>query len=259
MKQEKKLSKVPRISRPGEELELGSPVTMRVRSVTGLQVFLAAPVNLQGHVHATQLVDVGDLGSQGSLPLARMQKSRALEARVLRLKRRGKVWHLELTCRPSLLKTSDVQQAMISWSNLKPQMTLAAAVVSVHKSHLWMEVAAGIKGRVALLDASNDQAVLRSLGEHFKAGQVFSARVLRVKGSHKELDLSLLPDMPQKKLLGQLTKVQEAALAATLQLPNKRWGAVHITELFDVWTKQPTQRLKVGSFYEVPSLEALQA
>ena len=260
-----KSNQVPRIKRPEEELQPGSPVKMKIRSLRGLQLCCAAPVGLQGHLHATQLVDVGELGDEAVMPLDATRKG-TLEARILRMKRRAgeekkaKIWHLELTSRPSLMgaiglkDSSEYEAALVKWPTLTVGMKLAAAVLSVQKGHLWMEVAPGIKGRVALLDCSTDLAALKSPAQHFQVGQVFTARVLRVKAAQKELDLSLLP-FKQTKAIGRLSKVQDGATAAILQLPGRQWGAAHVTELFDVWAKNPQQRLKVGTYHEVAILE----
>lgn len=261
---------MPVIKRPAEELQPGSPVKMKIRSVSGLQVFCAAPVSLQGHLHATQLVDVGELGDEATSPLNAVVRKGTIEARILRLKgrtdekkRKAKSYHLELTCRPSLMgdgakDSSEYASALVKWANLVPGMKLAAAVHSIQKNHIWMEVADGIKGRVALLDCSTDLAVLKSPADHFLVGQVFTARVLRLKSSSKELDLSLLPGN-QNRALAKLHRIQEGATAAILQMPGRQWGAAHVTELFDVWAKQPQQRLKIGTIYEVAILDSTAA
>lgn len=265
-KEKNKSNQVPRIKRPEEELQPGSPVKMKIKSLRGLEVCCAAPVGLQGHLHATQLVDLGELGDEGVTPLDTVVRKGILEARILRMKRRAgedkkaKIWHLELTCRPSFMgalglkDSSEYESALVKWPILTEGMKVAAAVQSVQKSHLWMEVGSGIKGRVALLDCSTDLAALKSPTEHFHHGQVFTARVLRVKSAQKELDLSLLPTK-QNRSIARLSKVQDGATAAILQLPGKQWGAAHVTELFDVWAKNPQQRLKVGTYYEVVILD----
>jgi len=266
---------VPRIERPEEELQAGSPVKMRIRSIRGLQVFFTAPVSLRGHLHATQFIDLGPVGTGGESPLDGIRKTGVMETRMLRMQQRAagpedrtagdKAWHLELTCRPSLMEprdTSEYEAASVRWSTLKPGKVVAAAVLSVQKNRVWMEVAAGIRGRVSLLDASSDSSVLRSLTDHFAAGQVFHTRVLRSVTSQRELDLSLLPvkksrigDSP-RIVLAKLVKIEENAsgTAATFRLPEQRRAVAHITELFDVWAKQPAKRLKVGTIYEAALL-----
>ncbi|CAJ1376786.1 unnamed protein product [Effrenium voratum] len=262
--QERRAKTIRRIKRPEEQLQPGSLVTLRVRSIAGLQLLCSAPVHVRGHVHATQLVDIGDMANHGAMPLQRLRSARILEARVLRTKQRDsetgkgdKICHVELTCRPSLMDPKDAseyEKALVRWPLLLPGTRLVAAVVSVQKSCIWMEVAPGIRGRVALLDLSPDLSVLRAVAEHFKVGQVFQAHVLRAVSSRKELDLSLLDFEAQKTCVGKLRKVHEGEAAAVFELPGRRWGSVHITELFDVWAKRPTQRLHVGSLHEVAIL-----
>ncbi|CAJ1366911.1 unnamed protein product [Effrenium voratum] len=263
-RKERRAKTIRRIKRPEEQLQPGSLVTLRVRSIAGLQLLCSAPVHVRGHVHATQLVDIGDMANHGAMPLQRLRSARILEARVLRTKQRDsetgkgdKICHVELTCRPSLMDPKDAseyEKALVRWPLLLPGTRLVAAVVSVQKSCIWMEVAPGIRGRVALLDLSPDLSVLRAVAEHFKVGQVFQAHVLRAVSSRKELDLSLLDFEAQKTCVGKLRKVHEGEAAAVFELPGRRWGSVHITELFDVWAKRPTQRLHVGSLHELAIL-----
>eukprot|EP00930_Biecheleria_cincta_P038144 TRINITY_DN26206_c0_g1_i1.p1 TRINITY_DN26206_c0_g1~~TRINITY_DN26206_c0_g1_i1.p1 ORF type:complete len:1998 (+),score=467.03 TRINITY_DN26206_c0_g1_i1:33-5996(+) len=274
-------AKVPKILNPEQELQAGSPVKMRLRSIKGLQVFCTAPVGLRGHLHATQFFDLGEVGSGGESPLEGMRKAGVLEARMLRMQQRSagpedtevrgdKVWHLEMSIKPSLMEPKDVSEyeaAVVRWSNLKPGKILAGAVLSAAKNIVWMEVAPGIKGRVLLLDASSDPSVLKSLADHFHPGQVFQTRVLRAVKAQKELDLSLLPTNDAKvsaksgpsvrRRLAKLQKIDDngsKGMVAIFQLPERRRATAHITELFDVWVKQPTKRLKLGNIYEVAVL-----
>merc|ERR1719272_733727 len=98
-------------------------MTMRVVSVKGLEVFCASPVGIRGHVHATHFLDIGELGSGGESPVPKIKKKDVLEARVLHIQNRDKLWHLELTCRPSMQKPQDedvYEDARIRWGSLKP-------------------------------------------------------------------------------------------------------------------------------------------
>lgn len=261
--------KVPKISRPEEELQVGSPITMKIVSIHGFQVFCSAPVGIRGHVHATQCVDPGELGSTLPMPLEELQHKKTIEARILSLRQRGeggeKTWHVELTCRPSLLQAcdaADYQHAVVKWSNLKPGMRVVAVVVSTRHNRLWLEVAPGIKGQVSLLDASKDPAVLKNLADHFQIGQAIQAAVLKVVRSSKRLELALhsaaLTDpgedgAQEKKVLVKLLRLEESSakgIVALFRLPGQRRGYVHITELFDIWVQQPMRRLKPGTIHE---------
>eukprot|EP00928_Gymnodinium_smaydae_P032700 TRINITY_DN23613_c0_g1_i2.p1 TRINITY_DN23613_c0_g1~~TRINITY_DN23613_c0_g1_i2.p1 ORF type:complete len:1812 (-),score=336.46 TRINITY_DN23613_c0_g1_i2:299-5206(-) len=260
---------VPKILRPAEELTIGSPVTMRVQAVRGLQVLCAAPVDIRGHVHATQLVDASST-TQGLRALEGISKGKTLEARVLQMQQhgegsRGKVWHLELTCRPSLMQAkdaSDYEAAVVKWPALKPGRQVQAAICEIRKNIIWVELSPNIRGQVQLLDATTDLSALKAPADHFQVGQVFSATVLRSVRAQKQLDLSFVSgyEGPAKlgKTLAKLVKIEDArgrGVAASFRLPGRRRGFVHITELFDFWAQFPLRRLKQGSFYEVTVLQ----
>lgn len=270
--------RVPRIDRPEEEIHIGTPITMRVISVKGLQAVLQAPVGLRGHVHATHFVDPqgegGVAGSGGENPLEDLKKRGLLEARVLSIQqksqegRAGKIYNLELTCRPSLLHAgqdaSAYEKAVTRWSALAEGKLVPAVVSEVRRSSMWLEVAPGVRGKVSLLDASAELPVVRALSEHFKVGQVFQARVLRCTASQKKLDLALhgAADAEQtpkegQRVLARLEHIEDIAgkgVAASFRLPGRRRGVVHVTELFDFWARLPLKRLQVGTIYEAAFL-----
>ncbi|CAK0857591.1 unnamed protein product, partial [Prorocentrum cordatum] len=269
--------KVPRIDRPEEEIHIGSPITMRVISVKGLQAVLAAPVGLRGHVHATHFVDPagegGVAGSGGENPLEDLKKRGLVEARVLSIQqkgqgRTGKAYNLELTCRPSLLRAgqdaSAYEKAVTRWSTLAAGKLVPAVVSEVRRSSMWLEVAPGVRGKVSLLDASAELPVVRALSEHFTVGQVFQARVVRCTASQKKLDLALYgaagaEQTPKEgqRVLARLEHIEDVAgkgIAASFRLPGRRRGVVHVTELFDFWARLPLKRLKVGTIYETAFL-----
>jgi len=262
--------KVPKILRPGEELQVGSPIKMRVLAISGLQILCAAPENIKGHIHFSQLVDGGAVGDAPRTVLDSLpEKGSTVEARILRIQQHGenakkggaKTWHLELTCRPSFVsevkETADYEAAQVNWKTLKKGKQVSAVVVEVQRTGIWLEVAPGLKGHVALLDASSDQEVLKDLPAHFKFGQVYEAAVLDVNRAQKRLDLTLQkggssPSAGSATLarLNQIGDVSGKGIAATFQLPGRRSAFAHVTELFDFWSTFPLKRLKPRQVYE---------
>jgi len=260
--------RMPKILRPAEELQVGSPVTMRVLSLTKMQAHCSAPVGLRGHLHSTQILDSGS--ATGQQPLDTLEKGSTVEARVLQMRKHGEnskgdVWHIELTCRPSLMQALDQSvyaKEVLRWPNLKKGRRLQVVVTEVRKNYLWAEVAAGIRGQVSVLDATDDLSVIHKMVSHFQVGQVFEAQVLRSLASQKKLDLAFHGEVmePAKKgrVIAQLAKIEtlnSSGTVASFRLPGKRRGGVHITELFDFWAQFPMKRLKPGTFYEACVLQ----
>mmetsp|Transcript_19809 Transcript_19809/g.53028 ORF Transcript_19809/g.53028 Transcript_19809/m.53028 type:complete len:1878 (-) Transcript_19809:167-5800(-) len=253
--------KVPKIVKPDEELHVGGAVKMRIHSVKGLQALLAAPVNVRGHLHATQMVDVDAV--DGHIPMGRLRVRDTLEARILSIHPHGqgpegKIFHLELTSRPSLMTAQDAsvyEKAVVSWQTLKKGQWLPAAIMEVKRQFLWVEVAPGIKGRVASLDASPDLARVVKLEDHFEVGSVVEAQVLSTIRSQQKLDLVFrgvrLEEVGRTLArLDHIGEVQGKGFAATFTVPGKRTACVHITEIFDFWVQFPLKRLRIGKIYE---------
>ena len=173
----------------------------------------------------------------------------------------SKEWHLELTMKPSFVsevrETADYEAAAVKWSTLKKGRQLSAVVVEVQRTGIWLEVAPGLKGHVALLDASTDLEVLNDLPAHFKFGQVYETEVLDVNRAQKRLDLTLQkggssPSAGSTTLarLHQIGDVAGKGIAATFQLPGRCHAFAHVTELFDFWAAFPLKRLKPHKVYE---------
>lgn len=87
---QKQRQKVPKILRPEEELQVGSPVTMRVQTIMGAEVHCFAPVGVRGRIHATQLVDLEDLKGDCAKPLERIKKKDVVEGRLLSMQAKKK-------------------------------------------------------------------------------------------------------------------------------------------------------------------------
>lgn len=264
-------TRVPKYLKPSEELCVGAPVTMKIQHVKGLQVLCSAPVGIRGHIHATQLMDeLPELGSSASM-LEEFGQKKTIEARILRMQQHGesqrgaKVWHLELTCRPCMMEakeTPDYEAANVRWGPLlKRGKRFQAAICEVRKQFLWVELSATVKGKVDLLDATENLSALKAPHEHFQVGQVFNAQVLRAVAKTNMLDLAFVGDITGPARLGKtiakLVKIEEVkgrGVAASFMLPGRRRGFVHVTELFDFWAQFPVRRLKQGTFYEVSVL-----
>jgi rRNA biogenesis protein RRP5 len=262
--------RVPSIMRPAEELTIGAPIMMKVQAIKGLQVVCHAPVGIRGHIHATQLQDYS-AEIAGTQPLDAFGSKRIIEARILHMKQHGdghngKIWHLELTQRATLMQardTCDYEAAAVKWSILKVGTRWPVVICEVKKNFLWVELSPSVRGQVAILDATDDLAALKAPVDHFKVGQVFEAQVLRVISAQKKLDMALTGDClgppPTGNAVARLLKVEEVkgrGVAATFALPGRRRGFVHVTELFDFWAQFPLRRLKPGMFYEVNILKS---
>lgn len=276
-KKRDKKSAVPKISRPGEELQIGSPITMKVSSARGNQVVCSAPVGLWGYLHVTQMFDAAEDGAELEQPIDKLKGLSTIEARVLRMKRRTdesnkSSWHLELTCRPSLMKSqkqSAIEQAEVRWNNLKKGARHVGVITEVKKGVLWIELNSSVRGSIGILDITTDLGEARGMLDGFKVGQLVDTEVLHVLPQKKILDLALVsaggadrskktvPRKDTKVVLARVEKLEDVkgkGIAAIFRLPGRKSGFVHVTELFDSWTQFPARRLKPGQIWEVKKL-----
>eukprot|EP00004_Rigifila_ramosa_P024247 TRINITY_DN6970_c0_g1_i1.p1 TRINITY_DN6970_c0_g1~~TRINITY_DN6970_c0_g1_i1.p1 ORF type:complete len:1492 (-),score=361.04 TRINITY_DN6970_c0_g1_i1:468-4556(-) len=171
-----------------------------------------------------------------------------------------------VSIRPSVLEAARALQPlppMLTLNSLSKGQVLVGYVQKVSKDALWVTVAPSVLGRVFLLDASDDLAVLSDLPAAFKAGQQVKCHVLSVDPASPSLDLSLRFDSAQAPLpaagskvtagdivVGKVAKVMPS-IAVTVQIGAHSHARVVLVDLLDKYTTEPWKRFQVGQLRKV--------
>lgn len=143
---------------------------------------------------------------------------------------------------------------------LKPGMCVAGVIseVDLESDAIWVSIAPHARGRVSMLDLSDDPSGLSEKAAALKPGQFVLARVLAVAQKKHQLDLSLVEpgrgdargsagELPAGSLaIGKV--LETSGSGVRIQLSHKRVGRAALTDLHDAWVPNALKGIKEGMF-----------
>nr|XP_058962333.1 protein RRP5 homolog [Pocillopora verrucosa] len=250
-----------------ENVVPGAIATAQVKSVKDLQM----NVNLcngkfHGRVHVTK---IWDEVVQGESPLKGFHNGDKIQVKILGFRdvkthKYLPVTHTnftksvaELTMKPSeLLEVSGDQQSASNGNtegggadkklvDYQVGEEVNCYVKSATDYCVWMMLSPAVNGRVALLHASSDLEVLKSLKTHFKPGDGYRCVVLSVDEEKKLLDLSINVKAGSKIEVTQVLTGQVAKIfpdqGLLVRLPMYKYGVVGLTDLSDNYEENPLE------------------
>ncbi|RMX61399.1 hypothetical protein pdam_00018294 [Pocillopora damicornis] len=250
-----------------ENVVPGAIATAQVKSVKDLQM----NVNLcngkfHGRVHVTK---IWDEVVQGESPLKGFHNGDKIQVKILGFRdvkthKYLPVTHTnftksvaELTMKPSeLLEVSSDQQSASNGNaegsgadkklvDYQVGEEVNCYVKSATDYCVWMMLSPAVNGRVALLHASSDLEVLKSLKTHFKPGDGYRCVVLSVDEEKKLLDLSINVKAGSKIEVTQVLAGQVAKIfpdqGLLVRLPMYKYGVVGLTDLSDNYEENPLE------------------
>ena len=175
---------------------------------------------------------------------------------------------VEVSLRPSVVKQwNDKPNLLPSLDGLQKGQIINGWVHKLTPDGLWVYLSSTVRGRVFILDASNDINVLRNLAgkrrfsfwqvsltifaDHFKPCQGVRCKVLSIDVDRQALDLSIKgltnetnkAATPDKIKAGMIipARILRVKLneGVTVQLFSHTYGRAYITDLFDNYVKDP--------------------
>lgn len=249
--------------------------------------------HLFGRVHITEVLDAPKAGGH---PFSTYQVGEVVQAKVvsvteiasnkfLPISHKNPVAKrvLELTLKPSELQLTPpaLGEERADWPTLKKGQQHLGFVHTVTPDCLWVHISTTVRGRVFVLDVSNEISVLEDLEKHYTPGQCVECVVKSVDAQKKSLDLSIrdaddsmaaAEETTASKKKGQKKKQQQELVArlskpirdgATLvgrvakvvegeglrvQVAAHTYGRVVLTDIADKFTSKPLAAFKEGQF-----------
>ncbi|KAJ3186618.1 hypothetical protein HDU85_007438 [Gaertneriomyces sp. JEL0708] len=255
----------------------GAMVQGTIISINDDQINVRLGANLMGRVHITQVADKFEELSDPRHPLDKYQKSKgsmtfkvwgfhdAKTHKFLPFSHRKPTTQtmVELTLRPSemslpdnALTTSDKEPT--SLENIVVGSEHLGFIHSVVEDAIWVHVAPGLLGRAHLLEASNDIKVLRQPLKHLTPGLAVRCWVsdkntdegllnLTMKGRESRIDWNTAKQ--GQRTLGRIQRVQPDK-GILVQVAPKLSGFVHLTDVSDKYTKNPTSGFRPDQIVE---------
>ena len=240
---------------PLHDIALGMLTVARIVSVRRSQINVELAGGVPGRVDVSAAFDSMEDIKDWKHPLSCFKTHQTLSVRVLGvhdsrnhrflpISHRGHASVFELSARPR--DQAGEEPTLLSLDHVKLGDTWPCFINNVEENWIWVNLSPAIRGRINILDASDDAALLEDVPKNFPVGGVLFARVISVDLEQGRLDLSAKSDRPDGALTleglspgsvlpARVTKVSERHVF--VQLGNDVSGPVQLTDLNDDFTK----------------------
>ncbi|KAI5806996.1 rRNA biogenesis protein RRP5 [Geopyxis carbonaria] len=250
----------------------GKLTKAKIISVQETQINVQLADNIQGRVDVSQLFDSWDDIKNKKEPLGGYKKGEILKVRVIgihdaRNHRFLAITHrtsnkkspiFELTAKPRDVVESDNYE-LITLDKVVIGSTWLAFVNNITPECVWVNISPGIRGRIRLLDLSDDVAQLRDIETHFPIGSVLKCHVVKVDEEHGKLDLSAkgtsvsqlnLEGLSKGMVVpGRVNKVMDRQ--AIVQLGDNVAGIVNLIDIADDFSQAKMSDVEKNSIIRV--------
>ena len=234
----------------------GDRLEVTVTSVKDTQINVQAANNVQGRIDASQVFDKWEDIKDKRNPLKSFNKKDKLSVRVLGIHdvrnhrflplshRTGRNPVLELTAKPT--DQTDVPLSPLTLDQVTIGVTHMAFINNIADDHVWVTVAPNVRGRVRLMDLSDDISLLGDVEKNFPTGSALQVRVTGVDAENGRLDLTakmtestndLQWDTVSKGMIlpGRVTKVTDRQVV--IQLSKNVSGIIPLFEMADDYSQ----------------------
>ncbi|EHK17644.1 uncharacterized protein TRIVIDRAFT_76054 [Trichoderma virens Gv29-8] len=255
---------------PEDGLAFGSTAQARITSIKDTQLNVQlVDSEIQGRIDVSQIFDKWEDIVDPKDPLDKFNKKQILRVKILGVhdakdhrflpfSHRSAHSVMELTTKPSDL--SNDAPNPISLDDLKVGDNHIAFVNNVTSQYLWVNLSPNVRGRISIMEASDDLSLLNDLEANFPVGSALKARVTSVDAKNNRLDLSARSpnaseaitwaSLKQNMILpGKITKVNERQVL--VKLSETVSGPVHLPDMVDDYGSVDTLKYKKGDIVRV--------
>jgi len=244
------------------DLTLNRVVKARIASIKGTQINVRLADNTHGRIDASEAYDSWDEFKNKKAPLQQFKQNDLLDVKILGIHdsrnhrflpishRHTKNPVFELSAKKSRVEGDN--QALLGGLE---GVTTGGEYVAFVNNHgddcVWVNLSPSVRGRVALMDLSDDAGLLGDVAKNFPIGSALKVKVKNVMPLSNRLDLSakigeaagqvtLENATPGSVIAGRVTKTTERFV--TVQLSDSLAAPVSLPELSDDFDQaDPTQ------------------
>ena len=236
----------------GTTLSFGQIVKARIASMKATQINVRLDDNVQGRVDVSEVFDKWEDVTNKKAPLQKFKPNEELDVKVLGIHdarnhrflpishRQSKAPVFELSAKKA--RVSDDRDELLSLDSVKAGGSYLAFINNHGDNCVWVNLSPNVRGRVALMDLTDDVGLLQKLEKNFPIGSALRVSVKSVDLATARLDLTArtgeeqvaltLQDISTGMVLpGRVTKVTERSV--NLQLSDTLAGPVSLAELSD--------------------------
>ncbi|CUS13120.1 unnamed protein product [Tuber aestivum] len=251
----------------------GKLTKAKVISVQETQLNVKLADNVQGRIDVSLVFETWDAIKDKKFPLAPFKKGNVLDVKVIGIhdvrnhrflaithrKASTKTPIFELSARPSDVKKEGIEGCITKLEDITPNSTWVAFLNNISDDCAWANIMPDIRGRIRILDLSEDVTQLKALRKSFPVGCALKCQVLRVNSEHNKLDLSassasgsaLIFDKLAKGMVvpGRVTKVTDRQVL--VQISESVSGPVNLTDLEDDFSQAKTSKFSKNEVIRV--------
>ncbi|KAF1957896.1 nucleic acid-binding protein [Byssothecium circinans] len=250
------------------DLEFGTSLSVRVRSVKNTQVNVQISDNIQGRIHVSELFNRWEDITDKKEPFSQFHKGDILQAKIVGVHdaknwrflpishRSGKQQLYELTMKGGV----DTDTDLLTLDKIKEGDSFIAFINNIAKQHVWVNISANVRGRVKFFDLTDDLSLLGDIERNFPVGSALKVRVKAIDATNNRLDLTAstnpsaqnltLKDLRKGLVLpARVTKIHDSHLVVQIN-PNIA-GPIYLEQLADDYDKAKPSEYKVGEVMRV--------
>ncbi|KAK3712024.1 rRNA biogenesis protein rrp5 [Vermiconidia calcicola] len=234
------------------DLTLGKVTKARIASTKATQINVRLADNVQGRIDVSEVFDTWDDITNKKAPLQKFKPNEVLEVKILGIHdarnhrflpishRQSSVPVFELSAKKS--RIDEANESGLTMDSVKAGSSHVAFVNNHGDNCVWVNLSPNVRGRVALMDLSDDAGQLHKLDKNFPIGCALRVSVKSVNAAMNRLDLSaktgaaneeltLQTISPGMVLTGRVTKITERSVA--VQLADNLAASVPLVEIGD--------------------------
>ncbi|GAB7345593.1 hypothetical protein MBLNU457_3893t1 [Dothideomycetes sp. NU457] len=234
------------------DFSLGKLTQARIVSVKDTQLNVQLADNIQGRVDVSEAFGKWDDINDRKHPLRKFKPKQVIPVRILGVHdarnhrflpishRQAKIPVFELTAKVD--SPLDSESDLLTVDKIQVGSSWVAYVNNITDKCLWVNLSPNVRGRIDLMDVSDDVSLLQELGENFPVGSALKVKVKAVDAANNRLDLTAasgtskpiesIHDVSVGMIVaGKIFKVTDRSV--TVALSDKVNGAVPLTEMAD--------------------------
>ena len=234
-----------------DDFTLGKLTKVKIISVKETQINVQLADNVQGRIDVSQVFDSWDDIKDRKHPLKSFNAKQILAARVLGvhdsrnhrflpITHRNKAPVFELSAKPA--EQTEAELDILTLDKVQQGSLWLVFVNNIADNCVWVNLSPNVRGRIRIMDVSDDVSLLDDLATNFPIGSALRARVTRVDPVNNRLDLSArsgtatvtmtLEDLSTGMVLpGRVTKVTGRHIM--VQLSEQIFAPVYLVDMAD--------------------------
>ncbi|OCK79630.1 nucleic acid-binding protein [Lepidopterella palustris CBS 459.81] len=252
------------------DFSFGKATTARIKSVKSTQLNVQLADNVQGRIDVSEMFDDWEEIQDKKHPLRQFKANETISVRVLGMHdarnhrflpithRQGKVPTFELTAKKKAKLNSDSD--VLTLKKVANGSSWTAFINNFSGHCAWVNLSPNVRGRIDLMDLSDDVSLLSDIQENFPIGSAIKVRVKSVDVSANRLDLTAISSTSSQSLTleslkrgmvmpARVTRVTESSII--VHINDNIAGPVPITELADDFSQANPTAHKIGDVVRV--------